>query len=202
VTGNWKVNTGSATLEQIPVTDRYKFWVDEVSRIFGGLDICGVQAVVSDDDNKEYIIDIEDSALNLIGETQDNDRFLIADLVIDKMSQMQHHHNSTQLNFNINKKEEPKLNRMSLPNKSDTKINNQEISQLPLPPPPPAPHAPSSIPQQIPSDKQSNPSNTPQQKPKQKLENQQLPKELNTTDNSEDTMKNLKKTFAGIFGEI
>ena len=72
-------------LEQIPMTERYKFWIDEVSKIFGGLHICEVQVVVHTETQKEYIIDVVDSAITLLGEQQDGDRRLIAELCLDTM---------------------------------------------------------------------------------------------------------------------
>lgn len=80
-------------LEQIPVNDRYKFWIDEVSKVFGGLDICTVQAIVDASTDKEYIIDVCDSSFTLLGESLDTDRKLIADLVMDKMMQSFLNHN-------------------------------------------------------------------------------------------------------------
>lgn len=73
-------------LEQIPVSDKYKFWIDQVAALFGGLDICSVQAIV-DNDGKEFIIDVNDSSFTLLGESQEGDRRLIAELIIDKMSE-------------------------------------------------------------------------------------------------------------------
>jgi hypothetical protein len=44
MSGNWKTNTGTSLAESLPLTAKYKRWVDEASRMFGGLDICTVLA--------------------------------------------------------------------------------------------------------------------------------------------------------------
>jgi hypothetical protein len=71
-------------LEQLAVTERHRSWVDHVAQLFGGLDICAIELLVSKD-SKEYIIEVNDSALSLMGDSQEEDRRHIADLVTAKM---------------------------------------------------------------------------------------------------------------------
>ena len=66
------------------MTDRYKAWIDGLSEIFGGLDICSLEALVSKE-GKEYIIEVNDSATTLMGESQEEDRKNIAEIVLKHM---------------------------------------------------------------------------------------------------------------------
>ncbi len=58
--------------------------MDHVCDLFGGLDICAISALRGRD-NKDYIIEINDSCMPLIGDKQEEDKRAIADLVLAKM---------------------------------------------------------------------------------------------------------------------
>ena len=71
----------------------------QVSEMFGGLDICSLEAVVGKDGQEvsiststaantlplQVIIEVNDCALNLMGESQEEDRKQIAEMVVQQM---------------------------------------------------------------------------------------------------------------------
>lgn len=66
------------------MSERHRVWIDNVCQLFGGLDICAIELLVGKD-GREHIIEVNDSALSLMGDSQEEDRRHIADLVTAKM---------------------------------------------------------------------------------------------------------------------
>ena len=52
--------------------------------MFGGLALCSLEAVVAKD-GKEYIIEVNDCAMGLLGERQEDDKMMIAEMVLKEM---------------------------------------------------------------------------------------------------------------------
>jgi len=86
LSGNWKTNVGDVEIKEVTVQERYKKWIDEASAMFGGLRLCSLEAIV-DNSGQEYIIEINDCAMGLMGDGQDEDRKLIAEIVIKEMEE-------------------------------------------------------------------------------------------------------------------
>ncbi|ESO12381.1 hypothetical protein HELRODRAFT_62123, partial [Helobdella robusta] len=86
MSGNWKASMGAVILEPMPMNERYKSWVDECSKLFGGLDMMCIQ-IMQGKDGKEYIVEMNDSTMSILGSSQSEDYKLVVDLVISKMEQ-------------------------------------------------------------------------------------------------------------------
>ena len=83
---HWKGKSSNQQDEDIPVTDRYKKWVDLASEHFG-MDVCAIDAVHSKSDDKEYILELNDSAIGFNLRHKDEDFVHLRDLVLAKMMQ-------------------------------------------------------------------------------------------------------------------
>ncbi|XP_067934739.1 synapsin-like isoform X2 [Watersipora subatra] len=224
ISGNWKANTGSAMLEQISVNEIWKLWVDEVSRLFGGLDICAVQAIQAKD-GRQYIIEAKGSSMTLLGESQEEDRRLISDLVVQKMQQVCKQAMSRYVFIKTSSAGallQPTASGRNIPHPASSprqlangqapvvngRPEGQQVSggsgpvaggpggPVPAPRPPISPRggapAPPSQSRPPPPGNSMNPNMSLADKTEAVIRDLQ----------EEDTMSNLKKTFAGIFGEM
>jgi len=88
ISGNWKTNTGSSHLEQIPVTEEYKRWAMLAGEMFGGLDICTVDALHDSKTGKESILEVNGTSSGLSPVTEKEDNILIRDLVLEKLNKL------------------------------------------------------------------------------------------------------------------
>ncbi|CAH2075334.1 unnamed protein product, partial [Iphiclides podalirius] len=229
ISGNWKTNQGSAMLEAIGMNDRYKMWIDEVSEIFGGLEVCALELVVGKD-GREHIIELNDSATSFMGDSQEEDRRHLAELVLQRMQAV--------CRPGITKT----ASRTSVSGSGAASPEERSISAGPPSVPPPAPLATAtSIDRPLPPipaepaqpppppltrrDSQASQSSTVSSAsaaPSTASSSAQgaAPPQPSTsssgrggfarqgslsatlTEDAEDTMKNLRKTFAGIFGDM
>ena len=80
---DWKINRSTPMIEDVEMEPRYKIWVDECSKIFGGLDLLALDVLVTQD-GKEIILELNDTAAGMNYKDQE-DREYIKEVVIDKM---------------------------------------------------------------------------------------------------------------------
>jgi len=177
---NWKTKLGQATMEEVRVEERYKYWIDQVSEMFGGLDLCSLEAVVAKD-GQEVIIEVNDCALSLMGDNQEEDRNYIADLVLSRMETRCHSSeellvtNGHSSDISIPAPENGKkkilpgpIQRGRNPSTSSTTSEVSTVSSITV---------------------------------RKGEEEESIPQESRPAE-GEDTMKNLRTTFSSIFGEI
>ena len=46
LSGNWKTNVGDVEIKEVTIQEKYKKWIDEASSMFGGLELCSLEAIV------------------------------------------------------------------------------------------------------------------------------------------------------------
>ena len=88
VSGNWKTQTGCAMIEEVELTAQYKTWIDEASRMLGGLDICTVDVIHDEKTDKEYILEVNGTSSGLLPDHADEDNGFIRDVVLEKMNRV------------------------------------------------------------------------------------------------------------------
>jgi len=82
---SWKSNCGDLKFEDFTLEEKHIKWVNACSTLLGGLDILAID-VVHMEDGKEYILELNDTAIGLMHEHEKEDSEHIRDLVIEKMS--------------------------------------------------------------------------------------------------------------------
>lgn len=92
---NWKGNVGNtAIIENVPkeeIKEKWKKWIIAVSEVFSigdseGLDICALDVLVTKD-GKEYILEVNDTAIGLSNKHAMEDSGYIRDLVLVRMKE-------------------------------------------------------------------------------------------------------------------
>ncbi|XP_071657305.1 synapsin-1 isoform X3 [Patagioenas fasciata] len=86
---SWSLAAGDPTgagpqLQPMAVSARHRCWLDACARLFGGLDICGVEALRGPD-GREHILEVLGSWVPLEGPGAAQDRARIVELVLGRM---------------------------------------------------------------------------------------------------------------------
>eukprot|EP01122_Echinamoeba_exundans_P001619 TRINITY_DN1163_c0_g1_i2.p1 TRINITY_DN1163_c0_g1~~TRINITY_DN1163_c0_g1_i2.p1 ORF type:complete len:294 (-),score=61.24 TRINITY_DN1163_c0_g1_i2:22-903(-) len=88
VSMNWKGNVGNSSIvSSTELTDEFKMWADECAKLFGGLDILGLDFVHSKKDGKYYILELNDTAIGLVHQFEEEDMGYMRDVVIMRMEE-------------------------------------------------------------------------------------------------------------------
>jgi len=72
-------------LTLIEPTEAHKFWASECSKLFGGMDIFAIDALHGKDGN-DYIIELNDTAIGILGSIWDEESAEIVRLAIERMN--------------------------------------------------------------------------------------------------------------------
>ncbi|KAL7480413.1 hypothetical protein ACHAW6_006109 [Cyclotella cf. meneghiniana] len=86
LSGEWKTNTGTSFMEEVPVEARWETWANEAASMFGGLEILTVDAIVDESTGKEYILEVNGTSSGLHPDCAEDDNSRIRDLVVDRLN--------------------------------------------------------------------------------------------------------------------
>mmetsp|Transcript_14990 Transcript_14990/g.41063 ORF Transcript_14990/g.41063 Transcript_14990/m.41063 type:complete len:338 (-) Transcript_14990:93-1106(-) len=86
ISGEWKTNTGTAIMEEVEVTERWRGWAEAAGELFSGLDILTVDAIVEEGTGREYILEVNGTSSGLHPDCEVEDNQHIRDLVLGKMN--------------------------------------------------------------------------------------------------------------------
>jgi len=80
----WKSQFGGSSLFEIPLEEKYKLWADECAKCFGGMDLLAVDALHGKD-GKDYILELNGSAIGLLPDKWMEDSIFVRDLTLERM---------------------------------------------------------------------------------------------------------------------
>jgi len=83
---NWKGNVGTSILEEVEVTETYKIWASESSKLFGGMDILTVDAIHCTD-GTDHILEVNDTASGFAPKCEKEDMNFVKELVLQKIAE-------------------------------------------------------------------------------------------------------------------
>ena len=82
----WKGNVGNAGVnEDGEVTPQFKAWIDAAAKVHGGLDICALDLLHSEETGQYTILELNDTAIGLVHRHAAEDRMIIRELMLAKM---------------------------------------------------------------------------------------------------------------------
>ena len=90
ISGGWKTNTGSSHLTEVSADEidpLHISWAEHASTIFGGLDICTVDAIHDTNSNKDVIMEINGTSSGFSPIDVDEDMAAIRQLVLERMNE-------------------------------------------------------------------------------------------------------------------
>jgi len=86
ISGEWKTNTGTAVMEEVECTARWRGWAAAAAEMFGGLDILAVDAIVEEGTGKEFILEVNGTSVGLHPDVAEQDNRCIMELVLSRMN--------------------------------------------------------------------------------------------------------------------
>ncbi|OZC07325.1 Synapsin, ATP binding domain protein [Onchocerca flexuosa] len=192
ISNDWKSNASSAMLEKIALSNRQKQWLSIISDAFGGLEVFGIDILVAKD-GREIVHDVND-AITLLGDTQEDDRRAIADLIqahiIQSAQRVTQQIAATRIGIPPVPPPRPQSANVSRSSTSETNISGETA---------------------VNNDDKLGRKNSIGQKASQLQRSVRQPSKqgkepsgsnLQQQQHQDDTMGQLKRTFAGIFGEV
>jgi hypothetical protein len=83
----WKSHFGGSVLEDGPVTEQHIRWADACSEAFGGMDLLALDGLHGSD-GKDYIIELNDTAIGFLPSKWQEDTNYVRDLVVQRLAEI------------------------------------------------------------------------------------------------------------------